>query len=333
MMYLLIPLALWAQGCKERNNHEKPPEMPAESKTENPVPLTYAEVSIKEGGQWNGRKYEGGSFKNVEGLDVPQEVTDHSFYMRYEGPGWENRQIAYRLYLDWRNAIDIFGKKTDSLVLPYIGKDGYSSYHDDAAWGQDILKAGKSLGIGGYGQMVGDSVVHFQEVGKTTAKIINTPNESGVDIDYKDWIVEDDALDLKVMLRIFPEGRYTRATLVPSKTVPGLCTGIVKFEDIPLIQKTGRRGKWAYLATYGTQTLAKPTDNLGMAILYRIDQVAEIHDSKYDHLVIFHPSETPITYYFLGAWDQEPQGITSKNQFLEILDQRLITLEEKNILN
>ena len=84
---------------------------------------TYAEISIKEGGEWNGRKYVGGdSFKNVQELQVPKNHTDHSFFIRYEGPGWENNQVGYRLYLDWRNAIDIYGKKVDSLVLPYVAK-------------------------------------------------------------------------------------------------------------------------------------------------------------------------------------------------------------------
>ena len=125
---------------------------------------TYAEISIKEGGHWEGREYIDGYFKNVESLEVPSQHTDHSWFIRYEGPGWENGQIGYRLYLDWRNAIDVFGKKVDSIVLPYVGQDGFDSYHEPANWGQDILKAGKSMGIGGYGRVVADTVVHFQKV-------------------------------------------------------------------------------------------------------------------------------------------------------------------------
>ena len=69
---------------------------------------TYAEISIKEGGQWEGKKYVGEAFtfKNVEFLKAPDSLTDHSYYVRYEGPGWESNEVGYRLYLDWRNAID-----------------------------------------------------------------------------------------------------------------------------------------------------------------------------------------------------------------------------------
>lgn len=80
---------------------------------------TYAEISAKTDGKWEGRKYKGGTvFKNVDRLKLAPEHTDHSFDIRYEGPGWENNRIGYRLYLDWRNAIDIFGKKTSENILP-----------------------------------------------------------------------------------------------------------------------------------------------------------------------------------------------------------------------
>ena len=77
---------------------------------------TYAEISLKEGGKWEGRKYVGGVFKNVQKLKLAKEHTDHSFDIRYEGPGWESNKIGYRLYLDWRNAIDIFGYDCPQLI-------------------------------------------------------------------------------------------------------------------------------------------------------------------------------------------------------------------------
>ena len=132
---------------------------------------TFSEISIKEGGKWVGNEYVGGTFKNVIELKVPDSHTDHSGYIRYEGPGWENSQVGFRLYLDWRNAIDIFGKKVDTLVLANVGHPYSGSYHEEAPWGLDILKAGKSLGIGVFGRYVNDSVIHFREVENTSVKI------------------------------------------------------------------------------------------------------------------------------------------------------------------
>ncbi|MBN2772919.1 MAG: DUF4861 family protein, partial [Prolixibacteraceae bacterium] len=64
---------------------------------------TQAEISIKEGGKWvwvtkdNGNEqweYQGGTWKNVTELEVPEQHTDHSFDIRYEGPGWESDKIG-----------------------------------------------------------------------------------------------------------------------------------------------------------------------------------------------------------------------------------------------
>lgn len=82
---------------------------------------------------------------------MPDEHTDHSYYIRYEGPGWESDKVGYRYYLDWRKAIDVFGKKTGDMVLQQVGQDGFDSYHELQDWGMDVLKVGNSLGVGSLG--------------------------------------------------------------------------------------------------------------------------------------------------------------------------------------
>lgn len=63
---------------------------------------TQAELSHKVNGHWEEREYIGGEFQHVQGLRVPDAHTDHSYFIRYEGPGWESDKVAYRFYLDWR---------------------------------------------------------------------------------------------------------------------------------------------------------------------------------------------------------------------------------------
>lgn len=298
---------------------------------------TYAEISIAQDGNWvdgprGHKEYANGtSFKNVTNLKVPKEHTDHSWFIRYEGPGWENSKVGYRLYLDWRNAIDIFGKKVDSIVLPYVGQDGFDSYHETASWGQDILKAGKSMGIGGYGRIVSDTMVHFQQVKNTSASIKNLKNSSSVTIFYEDWKTGNETIDLKSIISIFSEDRFSKVELTTSKELDGICTGIVEIKNIPLIKKEG--SKWGYIATYGVQTLANPADNLGMALFYNIDEVEKQKLGAHDHLVIFKPTAKKITYYFLAAWEQEPNGIKTKQDFLTDIDKKLSKLEATNSIN
>lgn len=317
-------------SCNSNKEGEKQEDSEAKV-TEKKQPNTYAEISIKEGGQWENQIYKGGEFINVPELDVPENHTDHSGFIRYEGPGWENAHVGYRLYLDWRNAIDIFGKKVDTMVLANVGHPYSGSYHEMADWGMDILKAGKSLGIGGFGRFLNDSVVHFRNVENTTVNIQNTPNSSSVKIHYKAWDAGESTIDLSANLSIYSEDRFTKVELSPSESLSGLTTGIVKFDDIPLMQNTSQDGTWAYMATYGNQTLAGKEDKLGMAIFYKTSETERTLEGPHDHLVVFNPKET-ITYYFLAAWEQEKNGLATKEEFVKDLNTKLQKLEKEGEL-
>lgn len=292
---------------------------------------TYAEISIKEGGHWDGREYIDGTFKNVRELKVPAEHTDHSWFIRYEGPGWESNKVAYRLYLDWRNCIDIFGKVTDSIILPKVGQDGFDSYHEKNDWGQDILKAGKGLGIGAIGRFVNKEVLHFNEVDSTFAKVENDINKSVVTVKYNGWKTADDTIDFSSVLAITPNQRYTKHTIQASKEINGICTGIVR-HNVNYFNKISENKKWGYIATYGIQTLAKEPDNLGMAIFYEVETVAEVTEWEHDYLLVFKPITKQVSFYFLGAWEQEKDGIKSEEAFLTYLNEKLNELNASNTL-
>ncbi|MBP1222592.1 DUF4861 family protein [Flavobacterium sp. 1355] len=289
---------------------------------------TYAEISAKTDGKWEGRKYIGGTvFKNVDKLKLAPEHTDHSFDIRYEGPGWENNRIGYRLYLDWRNAIDIFGKKTSENILPKVGQDNFDSYHEMSDWGADILKAGKGIGIGSIDRYLNNEKLHFREVDSTIANVYNKSNESIVKIDYYGWKTASDKINFQSELTIKPDQLYTQHTFKASQAIQGICTGIVKQKNTELLKKESKNKKWAYLATYGQQSLVP--DKLGMAIFYEVKTVESIADTDLDYLLIFKPTTKPTSFYLLGAWEQEVNGIKTQEEFVKYLDQQLEVLNKK----
>lgn len=334
---ILLLMMFFGVSCKDKS---APKEAEATQETEVvkevvETPKTYAEISIAEGGEWidgprDHKEYSGGtSFKNVTSLKVPEQHTDHSWYIRYEGPGWESSKVGYRLYLDWRNAIDIFGKVTDEMVLSQVGQDGFDSYHELQSWGMDILKAGKSMGIGSLGRYDGTEVLHFNEVDSTFANVENMANMSVVNVDYFGWKTMDDKIDLKSQLSIQPDSRMTKHTMTPSKAISGICTGIVKFDGIDLIQKESDTSDWAYIATYGEQSLVP--DNLGMAVFYKKSTVEQVVEGPHDHIVVFKPTTEAVSFYFLGAWEKEKDGITTKEGFLTYLDGLLLELNNNTL--
>lgn len=319
LSFLVVFSLLTLASCKEKAKEES---TTSDIKEKVASPQTYAEISIKVGGHWEGKKYIGdNTFRNVDYLKAPDSLTDHSYYIRYEGPGWESSKVGYRLYFDWRNAIDIFGKKVDTMVLARVGLDNYDSYHEDSPWGQDILKAGESLGIGSYGRYDGQVTHHFRQVDSSTVRILNNYENSGVQLRYYGWESDGVRTDLSADLSIATDSRMTRATLKTSEAIEGLTTGIVKFDDIALMKSEDTAGDWGYMATYGIQTLVP--DKLGMAIFYKKSDVEKITEGEYDHLLVFKPTTQPISYYLLGAWEQEKNGIKSKEAFVKYLDTSL----------
>lgn len=287
---------------------------------------TQAELSIKTGGEWKGRIYEGGKFENISFLRVPDEHTDHSFYIRYEGPGWESDKVGYRFYLDWRNAIDIFGKKVDTLVLQNVGQDGFDSYHEMGPWGVDVLKVGESLGMGSIGYWLNNKAERVAVTDSIYCEInYSGILESMITTTYFGWEAGNYKSDLISRLSIQAGSRMTMHELESSVGLDNLCTGIVKLPDTEYIFPETAHGEWTWLATYGKQTLQE--DLLGMAVIYKSKDLIRLAEDEDDYVVVLKPSENKLTYYFLAAWEQETGGIKSKHEFVDYL------IEQTEILN
>ena len=292
---------------------------------------TQAELSIRTGGEWKGRIYEGGKFENVNFLRVPDEHTDHSFYIRYEGPGWESDKVGYRFYLDWRNAADIFGKKVDTLVLQDVGQDGFDSYHEMGPWGVDVLKVGESLGIGSIGCWLNNKAERVAVTDSIYCEITYSGVlESKITTTYFGWAVGDNKINLISKLSIQAGSRMTRHDLELSSAMDNLCTGIVKLPDAEYLLPESPKGEWTWLATYGKQTLQN--DLLGMAILYKTKDLIRLVEDEDDYAVVLNPSENKLTYYYLAAWEQEPGGIKSKEGFIEYLNEQTKILNNRIVV-
>jgi Domain of unknown function (DUF4861) len=292
---------------------------------------TQAELSYKVGGKFVNRKYEGGTFQNVQFLRVPPEHTDHSWYIRYEGPGWESDKIGYRFYLDWRNAADLFGKKVPDMVLQNVGQDGFDSYHEMSDWGMDILKVGESLGIGSLAMWHDNKANRVAQTDSVTCAIVaNGPVQSQIQTKYFGWKIGPGSYNVVSNLSITAGSRLTRHDVEILGDPENLCTGIVKLDSTTLLSSPAASEGWAYLATYGKQSLAN--DSLGMAVLYRKNDLMEVSEDQLSHVVVLRPANGRLTYYFLGAWEQEPNGIKTAEEFKTYLEQTVAELNAPMVI-
>jgi hypothetical protein len=290
---------------------------------------TQAEISHRVGGEWKPRdkeprlqEYVGGTFENVRALTPPPQYTDHGNFIRYEGPGIESDGVAYRVYLDWRNGFDIFGKKVTRPVLQDIGQDGYDSYHEMADWGMDILKVGESLGTGGFGFWTGTRVALVSKVKEWHATITENGNVySSFQIQYRGWKIHRKTVDLTADLSMTAGSRLVRTRLRLSEDLPNLAVGIVKHPGTELIQGptdiTGRA--YTYVGSWGRQSLNN--DMLGMAILFKRASRTSQKEDTANYVSVVTPAGRRFEYYFLAAWAGEPGGVQTKEDFVRYLDE------------
>jgi len=289
---------------------------------------TQAEISHKTGGHWVDREYQGGQFQNVNQLDVPAEHTDHSWFIRYEGPGIESDLVGYRVYLDWRNGFDIFGKKVREPVLQKVGQDGFDSYHELSDWGMDVLKVGNALGAGGYGYWDGEKVVRVSDVQDWSVKIVDNGDlYSSFTIDYKGWKpAEGKQADLSANLAMHAGSRLVEVSGQTSESVGALVAGLVKHPGTQLMvgDLDVPGGAWTYIGTWGEQSL--DGSGLGMGLLVQKKTIKEVTEDEHNQVVVFkEPATHDFNYYFTAAWAQEGESrhgpITSAAQFETYLAQ------------
>jgi hypothetical protein len=262
------------------------------------------------------RSSEDAPYVSVSSVDVPDTHEIHDGMFPYEGMGWENGFVGYRMYFDERGVIDIFGKQTPDPTLANIGLLG--SYHELADWGMDVLKVGTSLGLGGIGVMRNDEPQQFGPYSAMRAEIIETGGDRGVFELSVDGVTYNDAsYDIDARFSIENDSPVTSVELTGSPGLP-LATGVVMHEGAELIQSANSPSdEWSYVGTYGAQQ-SENKDGLGMAVFYKTSEGAYGGLANGTHYVAF--SGSSATYKFVAAWEKDATGVKSAAAFRDMLE-------------
>ena len=213
------------------------------------------------------------------------------------------------------------------MVLQDVGQDGFDSYHQMSDWGMDVLKVGSSLGIGSIGMWYKDKVQMVNTTDSITCSIVtNGPVYSLIRTKYYGWQIDDKKFDLVSEFSIAAGDRKTMHQVKVSDSADNLCTGLVKHEK-SVIFESEADGEWQYIASYGNQSLAGDDDLLGMAVLYRKKDLIKRTEDDQSDILVLKPEQGMVTYYFLAAWVQEPDGISDAAQFKTYLEEEVQKLD------
>jgi hypothetical protein len=271
----------------------------------------------------------GGEVRGVTKFTVPSDHVIHDGLFPSEGIGWESDRVAYRLYFDERNAVDIFGKRLPAPVMQTAGI-GPHSYHDMADWGMDIFRVGTSLGLGSLG-VLRDSKA--QQIGKSTITVSiedSGPHRAAFTVTSAGFGPEKATLTARYAIAAGTTVTHVHARVDGQS--PTMVTGLIKNPNVEVLRPPKvRDARWGYVATWGKQSLAG--DLLGLAVFYRLDTVRVADgDDGVSYFVVFKEAHV-IDYAFAARWQQEANGsgaITTLPDFAKWLETQRRMLEAED---
>ena len=241
-----------------------------------------------------------------------QQRTAALFSRKIEGLGWESERVAFRVYFDSRNAIDLYGKRRPTLQLGMFASPDYT-YHDESPEGRDIYKVGDAIGIGAVAGLVDGKVIKVAEVKERKWRIISSgPVRTIVELEYDGWNAGGRSIDLRSRITMWAGERgFTHTVFAKSADDFEFVTGLPAKAGIePLTRSKDWPAEW--LATWGEQVVAPgptateavPGQQLGLAIVTLAPRAVFADDSK-NHLIKFKLSDGSQSWYTIAAWDQE----------------------------
>jgi unsaturated chondroitin disaccharide hydrolase len=241
-----------------------------------------------------------------------QQRTAALFSRKIEGLGWESERVAFRIYFDARNAIDIYGKRRPTLQLAMYASPDYG-YHDESPEGRDMFKVGDSLGIGAVAGMVDGKLIKVADVKERKWRILSSgPVRSIVELEYDGWNAAGKIIHLQSRITQWAGERgFEHAISSDSGNNFRFATGLPLQPGIsPVTSEKDSPVSW--IATWGEQVVAPgatateeiPGQNLGLAVLTTAPG-AQLPDDAKNHLVVFHLKDGSAAWYAMAAWDQE----------------------------
>jgi len=251
------------------------------------------------------QRLEGVSYHNYA------DITGAAFQM--EGPAWENDLVGFRNYMDQRNGMDIFGKTSSAMVLDRVGTEDEPSYHEPGEWGLDVLKVGSSLGAGGIGYMYKDSIYRVGDNGSGTYEVLlQGPQRSSFKLDYANWMVEDQTLQVSHQIEIVAGQRYYQGMVKYSGSEEplSLVVGIVNMKSRLLhVTKLNEY----YTALYTLDRQSEDGSLLAMAVVVPTGYLKETGETldagdgiiqTYYALLDASPGDA-VSYRFYSLWEKE----------------------------
>lgn len=245
------------------------------------------------------RKYRYPYINSIEYQGRNEPLATYDAIYRH-GAQWESELVGFRVYMDHRQSIDIYGKPTPQLVLDKT--NFYSTREDMAAGlGCDILFAGPSVGAGSFRGYVNGEPTYVDSVEARGQRVVASgPVRAIVEVWDKNWFYNGKTLQMHQRYTIYAGHRDVEVDvkLAGEGSADELfCTGVQKLEidnEGYMTSDDGLVGSW------GKNVPDKAAEDLiegvGLGVFVGPDYLVQTREDAYNYLTILRPRDGHIRY-------------------------------------
>ncbi len=248
----------------------------------------------------------------IESITFPGDANTRYMYDAIYGHGAviENPWVAYRVYMDNRQSLDLYVKQTPQLELDVTGfyttpeqlKEGY---------GIDVLWAGKSIGAGSFRGLQNGQPMTIDTVASRTQKVLDDHTIQVID---KDWIYNGHPIQMAQTYSMSPNSRDLFVEIKLDGYLPDevFATGIQKLEtdNQGFINAYGRAASWG--SNIPDKGHPEIVEQVGLGIIVEPENIVATEETDLNYLVTVRPnSEGIIRYRVIAAGDREKNGFNN----------------------
>lgn len=286
------------------------------------TPKVYAELMLRNGKIKAKNKHD----IYLSELTVNRGVNPYST-VHHHGVAFENELLCMRVYFDHRQTVDLYGKYHKRLELKET-----QFYPDEeqkqAGYGDDILWAGNSYGLGALRGWDGNSQTMLNDVEQRSQRIIaNGPLRTIVEIEDKGWTPQKgvEPLDMKTHYILYAGRRdcFVKAMFNRSVSDCLFATGFVNVggNATEYTDRQGLRGCWGTawpVALKDTVGHKRETVGLGIYIPKKNilnEKKATIEEFTY----VVGTKDQTLNYRIAYSSDNEDFGFHNANSWFRFL--------------
>lgn len=248
----------------------------------------------------------------IESITFPGDANTRYMYDAIYGHGAviENPWVAYRVYMDNRQSLDLYVKQTPQLELDVTGfyttpdqlKDGY---------GIDVLWAGKSIAAGSFRGLQNGEPITIDSVASRTQKVLDDHTIQVID---KDWLYNGHPIQMTQTYSMLPNSRDLFVEIKLDGYLPDevFATGIQKLEsdNQGFINSDGRAASWG--SNIPDKNHPEVVEQVGLGIIVEPENVVSTEESDLNYLVKVRPnSDGIIRYRVIACGDREKNGFSN----------------------